>query len=87
MIDLKISKKLALIFKIDLKIVGVKQWHRGLNIELEHRDITNENLILTAKIAIAHLKEYPDYYKRLMRLEKNAENYWSKREKPNIFLS
>lgn len=40
----------------------------GLNIELEHSDITNGNLILTGKIAMAHLLENPRYYKLLKKL-------------------
>lgn len=40
----------------------------GLNIELEHglinpkTNVTNNDLILTAKIALAHLQEFPNYY-------------------------
>ena len=40
----------------------------GINIELEHgtinskTNVTNDNLILTAKIALAHLNEFPNYY-------------------------
>lgn len=40
----------------------------GINIELEHglvnpkTNVTNDNLIATAKIALAHLNEYPNYY-------------------------
>lgn len=86
MINIKTAKNLAILYNINLKIIGLKQWVTGLNIELEHRDITHENLLLTAEIAIAHLEEYPDYYKRLVKLEKNANNYWNKRQKPNIFL-
>lgn len=42
----------------------------GLNIELEHgyidpyTNVTNNNLELTAKIALAHLNEYSDYYNK-----------------------
>jgi len=42
----------------------------GLNIELEHgyvnpnTNVTNDNLELTAKIALAHLNEYSDYYNK-----------------------
>jgi len=41
---------------------------RGLNIEMEHgtkyfdTNVTNDDLLLTAKIALAHLKEFPNYY-------------------------
>ncbi len=40
----------------------------GINIELEHglinpsTNVTNDNLEMTAKIALAHLNEYPNYY-------------------------
>lgn len=43
---------------------------RGMNIELEHgsinqlTNVTNDDLILTAKIAIAHLNEFPNYYNK-----------------------
>ena len=42
----------------------------GINIELEHghvnakTDVTNDDLILTAKIALAHLNEFPNYYNK-----------------------
>lgn len=42
----------------------------GINIELEHgtiapkTNVTNNNLITTAKIALAHLNEYPNYYNK-----------------------
>ncbi len=40
----------------------------GINIELEHgticplTNVTNDNLITTAKIALAHLNEFANYY-------------------------
>lgn len=45
-----------------------EEFLRGINIELEHgtvnreTNVTNDDLILTAKIAIAHLNEFPNYY-------------------------
>ena len=33
-------------------------------------NVTNDDLVLTGKIALAHLLELPDYYTRLMRMEK-----------------
>lgn len=62
----------------------LEQFRKGLDVELEHgkRDIntnvTFDDPILTGKIALAHLNEYPDYYTRLEKLEKEAEAYWSK---------
>ena len=51
------------------------QFRRGLEIELEHgahdaeTNVTNDDPILTGKIAWAHLKELPDYYTRLAEME------------------
>jgi len=59
----------------------VKQFRNGLNIELEHgsinpfTNVTNDDPILTGKIALAHLNEFPDYYKRLYKMEEEAETY------------
>ena len=33
---------------------------------------------LTGKIALAHLREFPDYYTRLGELEAEAKTYWAK---------
>ena len=47
--------------------------------ELEHgaRDpqtnVTDDDVIITAKIARAHLNEFPDYYTRLAKMEAEAE--------------
>lgn len=49
--------------------VDSDQLLRGLNIEMEHSDITHGDPVMTAKIALAHLKEMPDYYSRLERME------------------
>jgi hypothetical protein len=53
----------------------VDQFRRGLKVELEHgrRDpqtnVTDDDPVTTAKIALAHLKELPDYYDRLAVME------------------
>ena len=60
------------------------QFLMGINVELEHglRDpetnVTGNDPILTGKIARAHLNEFPDYYDRLEKLEKEAEKFWKK---------
>ncbi len=64
---------------IDWQRVDLEQFTKGLNVELEHgrRDpatnVTNDDPILTGKIALAHLKEFPDYYTRLAKMEAEAE--------------
>lgn len=70
---------------IDWKKVDLEQFRRGLEVELEHgardpeTDVTNDDLSLTGKIAWAHLKEFPDYYTRLDKLEAEAGAYWASR--------
>jgi cold shock CspA family protein len=45
----------------------------GLEVELEHKDLTDGDPIMTAKIVVAHLNEIPDYYTRLKKMESEAE--------------
>ena len=57
----------------------VHQFRMGMDVELEHglRDlltnVTNSDPIVTGKIALAHLNEFPDYYTRLQRMEEEAK--------------
>lgn len=65
-----IAKILGIADEVDLD-----QLRRGMAVELEHgrrdplTDVTNDDPLLTAKIALAHLREMPDYYDRLGRME------------------
>jgi len=43
---------------------------RGMNVELEHRNVTHGDPLLTAKIALAHLRERADYYDLLSKAER-----------------
>ena len=69
--------------KIDWAQIDLDQFRRGLEVELEHglRDpgtnVTNDDVLLTGKIAWAHLKEFPDYYTRLDKLEAEADEFWT----------
>ena len=72
---------------IKWKEFDVEQFRMGLDVELEHgkvhkkTNVTNDNPIMTGKIALAHLNEFADYYTRLARLEKHADKFWKKRRK------
>ena len=65
---------------IDFAQLGfdLEQFRMGLDIELEHgsrapeTDVSGNDPIVTGKIALAHLSEYPDYYTRLAILERGA---------------
>jgi hypothetical protein len=57
----------------------VEQFRRGMEVELEHglqdprTNVTDDDPAFTAKIALAHLNEFPDYYTRLERMEEEAK--------------
>ncbi len=57
----------------------VDQFRTGMDVELEHglhdpaTNVTDDEPTTTAKIALAHLNEFPDYYTRLERMEEEAK--------------
>jgi hypothetical protein len=44
-----------------------EQFYMGMNVELEHQDVTEGSLGKTAMIAAAHLREIPNYYTLLKK--------------------
>ena len=64
---------------INFDEIVLDEFRRGLSVELEHgihdsdTDVTGDDLQTTGKIAWAHLKEIPDYYTRLKKMETEAE--------------
>lgn len=78
----EIGKKLGITWnKFD-----IDQFRRGMNIELEHgtedlnTNVSNDNPLITGKIALAHLNEFPDYYDRLEAMETEAHKFWDSKE-------
>ncbi len=63
-----------------------EEFLEGINIELEHgtinpqTNVTNNDLIMSAKIALAHLNEFPNYYNPIYGLT-NFERYLKNQEK------
>jgi hypothetical protein len=63
----------------------VEEFRSGMDVELEHglhddeTNVTSDDPHITARIAWAHLKEFPDYYTRLERMEEEAHAYWASR--------
>jgi hypothetical protein len=64
----------------------VEQFRAGLGVELEHgtvnqsSNVTDDDPLLTGKIALAHLTEFPDYYTRLAKMEAEAKSFWDSRK-------
>ena len=75
---INVAKKL----NIDFSKFSIEDFITGVNIELEHgtvspaTNVTNDNLEMTTKIALAHLNEFPNYYNKeygLPALEKTLQ--------------
>jgi len=62
----------------------IEQFRMGMDVELEHgtidpnTNVTNDDPVITGKIALAHLNEFPDYYTRLDKMEEEADKFWGK---------
>ena len=75
------AREIATELEIDFGALGfdLEQFRMGLGIELEHgprdakTDVTGTDPIVTGKVALAHLTEFPDYYSRLATLEREAK--------------
>ena len=78
------AKRIGEELGIDWTKFDVEQFRMGMDVELEHgtRDfntnVTNDDFFMTGKIALAHLSEFPDYYTRLEKMEKEAKDCWGK---------
>lgn len=74
------ARKIGTAIGIDFDEYDVEQFRMGLAVELEHgshdqqTNVTSDDLSVTGKIAWAHLKEIPDYYTRLNKMEQEAES-------------
>ena len=64
----------------------VAQFRAGLGVELEHgtvnptTDVSHDDPLMTGKIALAHLTEFPDYYTRLAKMETEAKKFWDSKK-------
>lgn len=69
---------------IDWSQWDFEQFRRGMDVELEHgtvdlsTNVTNDDPVMTGKIALAHLNEFPDYYTRLAKMEAEADEFFGK---------
>lgn len=70
MFNLNDALQAAKILNITFDKFTLDEFLDGINIELEHRkvnpqtNVTNDDLVTTAKIALAHLNEFPNYYNK-----------------------
>jgi hypothetical protein len=68
---------------VDWDRFDLEQFRAGMDVEYEHgshdpqTDVSGDDPVMTGKIALAHMKEFPDYYDRLKRMEQEAERDWA----------
>ncbi|MBI2869784.1 MAG: hypothetical protein HYX96_08175 [Chloroflexi bacterium] len=73
------ARKIGESLGIDWSRFDVEQFRMGLDVELEHgtvdplTNVTDDDPVMTGKIALAHLNELDDYYTRLAEMEEEAE--------------
>jgi len=76
------AKRFGTALGLDWSRFEAEEFRMGMDVELEHgtvdmnTNVTDNDPLLTAKIAMAHLNEYPDYYTRLESMEQEAESFW-----------
>jgi len=70
MFKLKDILEVAQKLNIDFTKFSLTDFITGINTELEHglidpnTNVTDNDLLTTSKIALAHLNEFPDYYNK-----------------------
>jgi len=80
------AKRVGDAIGVDWARFELDEFRAGMDVELEHgshdpqTNVTDDDPIVTGKIALAHLKEFPDYYTRLEQMERDAERYWAERQ-------
>lgn len=73
-----IAERLGIDF--DVESFDLEQFRMGMDVELEHglispeTNVTDDDAAMTGKIALAHLREIPDYYTRLAAMEADAKS-------------
>lgn len=71
---------------INFNEYDIEEFRMGLSVELEHgshdpeTNVIDDNEEMAGKIAWAHLKELPDYYTRLEKMEQEGEAHWADKE-------
>lgn len=80
------AKNIGVQLGVDWSKFDLEQFKMGMDVELEHglispsTNVTNDDPLMTGKIALAHLNEFADYYTRLEKMEKEADEFWGKED-------
>ena len=81
------AKRVGDAIGVDWECFDLEQFRAGMDVEFEHgdhdrqTDVTGNDPIMTGKIALAHMKEFPDYYERLEKMEEEAKRDWAAKQR------
>lgn len=81
--SLEEARRVGDLIGVDWSRFDLELFRAGMDVEFEHgshdpqTDVTHDDPVVTGKIALAHMKEFPDYYERLERMEAEAEREWA----------
>lgn len=67
----QITREAGRRLKVNWSKTRYTEFRDGLRVEHEHKDVTQGNVLTEGRIALAHLREAPDYYTRLDRMERS----------------
>ena len=79
--NLKMAEDIGKILGVDFKKIDLDQFRKGMDEELEHgifdsnTNVSNNDPIITGRLALAHLNKIPDYYDRLEKMKIEALAY------------
>jgi hypothetical protein len=72
---------------VNFDVIPVEILRYGMSIEMEHKSVIGSSKLKAAKIALAHLEEFPNYYEALEKMENKLKRQWKGKRKPRIFIS
>ena len=72
-------------YLINTDVVPFDVVKKAIQTEMEHHDIIGYDPEYALRIALAHLREFPDYYQRLSRMEHGATQFWEHKKHANIY--
>lgn len=81
------SQAVALMKKYKINpLYGVDYMLFAINVEMEHKNLIGNDPEKAFRIALDHIKEYPNYYYELKKMEQKLSNYWATRKKIPLTL-
>lgn len=68
---------------LDWDRIDLEQFRQGLMGEVDQANMdpetgrTYDSILLSGKLVVAHMQEFPDYFTRLEKLKAEADEHWA----------